>query len=206
MSGGASIRAFGSEEYSMQVNDDCSDLMNVTNTVMHHLVAWTSMQARKVSIVLVALACFNIWISSYFGYTNYVMQGILLKRMFDIGFRLIWIVHQYAHLEKTLPTVDKVFKLFDIDQENKNQPEHPDKSWPQNGGIVADKVKLRYRPECDLVLKGLSVNIKGGEKVGIVGRTGAGKSTLASGLTRLVEICGGSLKFDGVNISDISLD
>jgi ABC-type multidrug transport system fused ATPase/permease subunit len=52
----------------------------------------------------------------------------------------------------------------------------------------------------------LNIKIKGGEKVGIVGRTGAGKSTLANALTRIVEICGGSIKFDGVDISKINLD
>lgn len=50
------------------------------------------------------------------------------------------------------------------------------------------------------------MKIKGGEKVGIVGRTGAGKSTLANALTRIVEICGGSIKFDGVDINKINLD
>ena len=56
------------------------------------------------------------------------------------------------------------------------------------------------------MLKGLSVKIGAGEKVGIVGRTGAGKSTLSLALTRIVEICGGSIEIDGENISEISLE
>jgi ABC-type multidrug transport system fused ATPase/permease subunit len=55
-------------------------------------------------------------------------------------------------------------------------------------------------------LKGLNLNIKGGEKVGVVGRTGAGKSTLANALTRIVEICSGKITFDGVDISKINLE
>lgn len=66
-------------------------------------------------------------------------------------------------------------------------------------------VEMRYRKDTELVLKKCSFKIKGGEKIGIVGRTGAGKSTLCVALTRIVEAEGGSIKFDGVNIGDINL-
>jgi len=64
---------------------------------------------------------------------------------------------------------------------------------------------MRYRPSTDLALKGLTFNIKGGEKVGIVGRTGAGKSTLSLAITRIVEIESGTIKIDGVNANEINL-
>ena len=78
--------------------------------------------------------------------------------------------------------------------------------WPSEGNIVFENVQLRYRPTTELVLKGLNFNIKGGEKVGIVGRTGAGKSTISLSLSRIVEICGGSIKIDGMNISQMPLE
>jgi len=56
-----------------------------------------------------------------------------------------------------------------------------------------------------MVLKKLNLKITGGEKIGIVGRTGAGKSTLSLVLTRIIELCNGSIKIDGVNISDINI-
>ena len=65
---------------------------------------------------------------------------------------------------------------------------------------------MRYRPDCDLVLKGVDFNIKGGEKIGIVGRTGAGKSTLINIISRICEIEKGNMIIDGVNISDIPLN
>ena len=64
---------------------------------------------------------------------------------------------------------------------------------------------MRYRPTTDVVLKGMNVKIKGGEKVGVVGRTGAGKSTLAISLTRIVDIFAGQILIDGVDINKISL-
>jgi len=81
----------------------------------------------------------------------------------------------------------------------------PPSAWPDVGNIIFDDVQMRYRPGLPLVLKGLSVDIKGGERVGIVGRTGAGKSSIMSCLFRLVEIDGGCIEIDGVDIAKLSL-
>lgn len=64
---------------------------------------------------------------------------------------------------------------------------HPDREWPQKGSITLTNLKMRYRPETPLVLKGLNVTIGAGERVGIVGRTGSGKSSMLLILMRLVE-------------------
>lgn len=95
--------------------------------------------------------------------------------------------------------------LLEIPQENFKQERHPDKEWPRNGEITFEDVEMRYRPNTELVLKKLSFNIKGGEKVGIVGRTGAGKSTLSLSITRIVEKEKGTIKIDGVDINEINL-
>ncbi|KAI7833690.1 P-loop containing nucleoside triphosphate hydrolase protein [Kickxella alabastrina] len=76
-------------------------------------------------------------------------------------------------------------------------------SWPHNGVIEFCDYSMRYRPELDLVLKGLSFSARGGEKLGIVGRTGAGKSSIAYALMRLVEPANGQISIDGVGISTI---
>lgn len=67
-------------------------------------------------------------------------------------------------------------------------------------------VQLRYRPELPLVLKGISFDIKPGEKVGIIGRTGAGKSSIAQALFRTVELSGGRIVIDGRDIKGLGLD
>ena len=77
--------------------------------------------------------------------------------------------------------------------------------WPTKGSIEFKDVELRYRPNTDLVLKGLSLVIEGGSKVGIVGRTGAGKSTMSLALSRIVEIEKGSILIDNVDTQAVSL-
>ena len=79
-------------------------------------------------------------------------------------------------------------------------------SWPKEGTIEFEKVNMRYRPSTDIVLKNLSFKISDGQKIGIVGRTGAGKSTISNVLSRIIEIEGGDITIDGVNIKNLNLD
>ncbi|KAJ1877387.1 ATP-binding cassette glutathione S-conjugate transporter ycf1, partial [Kickxella alabastrina] len=81
----------------------------------------------------------------------------------------------------------------------------PEPSWPQNGVVEFRDYSMRYRSELDLVLKGLDFSARGGEKIGIVGRTGAGKSSITYALMRLVESASGQIIIDGVDISTIGL-
>jgi ABC-type multidrug transport system fused ATPase/permease subunit len=74
------------------------------------------------------------------------------------------------------------------------------------GGIEFKNLWVKYRPELPYVLKGLSCQIKPGEKIGIVGRTGAGKSTFFQTLLRTLELEKGKIKIDGVNIKDVTLE
>uniref|UniRef100_A0AAR2LI14 ATP-binding cassette sub-family C member 5 n=1 Tax=Pygocentrus nattereri TaxID=42514 RepID=A0AAR2LI14_PYGNA len=85
-------------------------------------------------------------------------------------------------------------------------PSAPDPDWPQQGSISLQNVEMRYRPELPLVLKNLTFSILPEETVGIIGRTGSGKSSLGVALFRLVELSGGSIIIDGVNIAHVGLE
>jgi len=71
--------------------------------------------------------------------------------------------------------------------------------------VKFDQVVMSYRPGLPTVLKGLSIDVKGGEKIGIIGRTGAGKSSLMTALLRIVELTSGQITVDGIDISKIGL-
>ncbi|OJA16611.1 hypothetical protein AZE42_10764, partial [Rhizopogon vesiculosus] len=70
-------------------------------------------------------------------------------------------------------------------------------NWPSEGKVVMKDVVMRYRPELPPVLKSLSMSISPGEKIGVVGRTGAGKSSLVTAIYRIVELESGSISIDG---------
>merc|ERR1711990_793404 len=81
----------------------------------------------------------------------------------------------------------------------------PPKDWPSRGKIEFKNIKLRYRPKLEQVLKGISMVIEPEMKVGVVGRTGAGKSTISMSISRVLELDSGSIEIDGIDISQVGL-
>ena len=77
--------------------------------------------------------------------------------------------------------------------------------WPTEGRITFSNAQMRYRAGLPLVLTGLNMDIRGGERIGIVGRTGAGKSSIMSALFRITELSGGSITIDGKDIGKVGL-
>uniref|UniRef100_A0A0K8S5P0 ABC transporter domain-containing protein n=2 Tax=Lygus hesperus TaxID=30085 RepID=A0A0K8S5P0_LYGHE len=87
----------------------------------------------------------------------------------------------------------------------KSLPNIAPNNWPSNGTVEFKNYEVRYREGLELVLRGISFNIKGGEKIGIVGRTGAGKSSMTLSLFRIIEAAGGNIQIDGIDISKMGL-
>jgi len=77
--------------------------------------------------------------------------------------------------------------------------------WPSQGQVEFTDVVFKYRPELPPVLKGLNMSVKPGEKIGIMGRTGAGKSSIMTALFRIVELTSGSISIDGIDISKVGV-
>jgi len=106
-------------------------------------------------------------------------------------------------------SVERVLEYCHIPQEAAliSAPDKkPPPEWPLKGGIKATNLSARYHPLLPPVLQNLSFEIQGGERVGIVGRTGAGKSSFVSVLFRLMEqMPGGKLEIDGYDISELGL-
>eukprot|EP00127_Corallochytrium_limacisporum_P002349 Clim_evm2s111 gene=Clim_evmTU2s111 len=102
---------------------------------------------------------------------------------------------------QSAPSEDRNIDEYDSDILDKLQQE----KWPKKGELVLDHVWMRYKESLPHVLKDINLTIKPGENIGIVGRTGAGKSSLMAVLSRLVHVDRGSVLLDGVNINDIPL-
>ena len=110
-------------------------------------------------------------------------------------------------METQIVSVERIKEYTELEREAPPFTDtRPPAQWPTQGRIAFNNVQLRYREGLDLVLKGVSINVGAHEKVGIVGRTGAGKSTITLGLFRMVELAGGSITIDGVDISRLGLE
>ena len=119
-----------------------------------------------------------------------------------------WFMHFFGCLNwfmRMLTDVQKVFNLQECPQEKTQGTEKAPEQWPSQGEIAFKNVELRYRPNTEIVLRKLEFTVNSGEKVGIVGRTGAGKSTISMALTRIVELMGGKIEIDGVDISKLDI-
>ncbi|KAM6388822.1 ATP-binding cassette sub-family C member 5 isoform 5-T6 [Pluvialis apricaria] len=101
--------------------------------------------------------------------------------------------------------IDHYIKTLSLEAPARIKNKSPPLDWPQEGEVVFENAEMRYRENLPLVLKKVSFTIKPKEKIGIVGRTGSGKSSLGMALFRLVELSGGCIKIDGVKINDIGL-
>merc|ERR1719357_1746257 len=120
---------------------------------------------------------------------------------------LNWLVRMTADVETNIVGVERIMEYSEIDQEAPwvYPTDRPGRDWPETGEVEFEKYALRYREGLDLVVKDITCKVDGGKKVGIVGRTGAGKSTLTVALFRIVESALGSIKIDGRDISKIGL-
>ncbi|CAB4272423.1 unnamed protein product [Prunus armeniaca] len=85
------------------------------------------------------------------------------------------------------------------------EDKRPASSWPPKGRIELYSLEIKYHPNAPLVLKGITCTFKEGTRVGVVGRTGSGKTTLISALFRLVEPASGKIIIDGLDISSMDL-
>lgn len=121
---------------------------------------------------------------------------------------LSFFVQGISESEAAMTSLERVMAMTEIPQEEDDtrKPEPVEPSWPCSGDLKFDEVDLRYRPGLPLSLHGLSFTLKSGQRCGVVGRTGAGKSTLAAALFRLVELESGTIMLDGVDLSKISLE
>ena len=122
---------------------------------------------------------------------------------------LYWSLYNAADVEMNVVAIERVKEFTEFEQEAPwivpNTDMSMPTSWPEKGEIEFKNFQARYRKDLEPVLKGITFKVLGGEKVGIVGRTGAGKSSLTLCLFRIIEPDGGSIFIDGVDISKIGL-
>lgn len=143
---------------------------------------------------------------------NYSAESIaiILQTTEDFINQLINSSMYLSQLEISMIGLERCTTLMKIDSEKNPEKDITSdlqlKNWPNRGKIKIVDFSASYRPETPIILKNINIEIEPGEKVGIVGRTGSGKSSLVLSLARVIEPQTGSIFIDGENIQNINLE
>ncbi|XP_057709528.1 ATP-binding cassette sub-family C member 4-like isoform X3 [Corythoichthys intestinalis] len=203
LQGLSTIRAFKVQQRFKEMFDDYQDL---------HSAAWFLFltTSRWLAVRLDGICCIFVTVTAvgciYFSDDmDPGAVGLALSYAVTLTGMFQWGVRQSAEIENMMTSVERVVEYAELKSEAPWETDTmPPHDWPKRGSITFESVNFSYNTSEPLVLKNLTVVFRSREKVGIVGRTGAGKSSLISALFRLAEP-EGTIMIDGFRTSDIGL-
>lgn len=206
--GAASIRAFG------KVDEFRQDSGRILDTFIRcrysSLVSnrWLAVRLEFVGNCIIFFAALFAVLSKEFGWiTSPGVIGVSVSYALNITEVLNFAVRQVSEIEANIVSVERVNEYTNTPNEApwRIEGREPAPGWPSRGVVKFDGYSTRYREGLDLVLHDISADVAAGEKIGIVGRTGAGKSSFALALFRMIEAAGGRIVIDDVEVSQIGL-
>ena len=205
VSGVASVRAYGLQRHFATVLRRTVDDMDAAYYLTFANQRWLSVRLDAVANLLVLVTGILVVTSRF--HISPAISGLVLSYILSIVQMMQFSVRQLAEVENAMNSTERVHHYgTQLEQEAPaHVPPGVDPAWPAAGAIDFKDVAMRYRPGLPLVLEGFDLAVRGGERIGIVGRTGAGKSSVLSALFRLVELSGGRIRIDGVDIATIGL-
>ncbi|KAG0099344.1 hypothetical protein BGZ93_008058 [Podila epicladia] len=206
LAGVTTIRAFSEQSRFMA---DLLDKIDHSNRPFYYLwIAnrWLSVRSDTIGGV-VALSSGIFILMNPIG-IDAGTAGLALTYALEFVALVNFLVREYTEIEMELNAIERITEYTDMAQEPAAIVEgrRPPAAWPTGGSIEVKDLELKYAPDLETVLKGVSFTVESRQKVGVVGRTGSGKSTLALSIFRFVEPEAGTIYIDGINICDIGLD
>ncbi|KAL7423700.1 hypothetical protein Q5752_001282 [Cryptotrichosporon argae] len=208
LSGLAVIRAFGQTARFRANNEARVDRNQACFVPAVTINRWLAVRLEFLgSCLMFSTALVSVAALSYSNNVDSGLVGLLMTYTISVTGALNWLVRSASEVEQNIVSVERVIGYAKLPSEAaEDVPERkPPASWPERGDIEFDHFSMRYRPELPLCLDDVSVKITGGERVGVVGRTGAGKSSLTLALFRILEAAAGRILVDGVDIAQIGL-
>lgn len=208
LDGALTIRAFHQVPYFSKIFSAALD--DSTASMMNCLAAQVWLRVR-IQLIGAIVVLFSVSVVAVFNDILLISPGIAaMLIIWSANFTTILgnLVQLLSETEASLTSLERIIAMTEIPEE---QDVATDKTiqlrsnWPSSGVLQFDNVTMRYRPGLPLSLDGLSFSLKSGQRCGIVGRTGAGKSTIAVALFRLAEIESGTITLDDVDLSKIGL-
>lgn len=203
--GVTTIRAYGDELRFIQDNLDKIDTNNRPFYYLWACNRWLSIRIDLGGALVSFFAAIFVILNA--DTLDAGLAGISLTYAITFTDHVLWLVRLYALNEMNMNSVERVSEYLDLDQEAPAiiEKHRIPEGWPMKGEIDVKNLVLKYAPDLPAVIKDVTFKIDSGSKVGIVGRTGAGKSTIATAFFRLVEPTSGSITIDGIDISTLGL-
>ncbi|KAK4561111.1 ATP-binding cassette transporter yor1 [Recurvomyces mirabilis] len=204
VTGVSTVRAYGLQHHFAKMVNESIDDMDGAYFLTFGNQRWLSTRLDAIGNLLVFAV--GILVVTAGGQINASTGGLVLSYILTIVQMIQFTVRQLAEVENNMNSTERIhFYGTQLEEEAPLHLGDVRPSWPEHGEIDFQNVEMRYRAGLPLVLKGLTMKVKGGERIGVVGRTGAGKSSIMSVLFRLIELSGGSISIDGVNIAKVGL-
>ncbi|XP_041645026.1 canalicular multispecific organic anion transporter 1 [Cheilinus undulatus] len=204
VSGLSVIRAYGHQERFLKHNEVTIDenLKSVYPWIVSN--RWLAIRLEFLGNLVVFFSALFAVISR--NSLDSGLVGLSISYALNVTQTLNWLVRMTSELETNIVAVERVSEYAEIENEAQwISHTRPPEKWPKDGRVRFENFKVRYRPGLDLVLHGISCDIESSEKIGIVGRTGAGKSSLTNCLFRIIEAAEGRILLDDIDISTLGL-
>lgn len=207
LNGVSIIRAYGQEDRFRHLNMGRID----KNMRAYHPAInsnrWLAVRLEFLGSIIILGSSGLAILSLKSGSISAGMVGLSVSYALQVTQSLNWIVRMTVEVEANIVSVERVLEYSRLTPEAPEIIEdyRPPTSWPAEGEVIFKDYSTRYRPELDLVLKNINLSVKPHEKIGIVGRTGAGKSSLTLALFRIIEASTGHIEVDNLNTSKLGL-
>ncbi len=200
------IRAFEKRQWFLQ--DFFNKLSHSQRMFYGHymLNRWFSVRVPLIAGMISAGTLLGLSYAAEAGWITAGIAGLVTIYALTFWSQLNWGIRIFADIESRMTSVERLKFYSQIPSEKIIGSQTPHESWPTRGELKIENLQARYAPHLPLVLKGLNFHIQAGQRVGIVGRTGSGKTTLFQVLYRFLEASEGRIVIDGVDISTLDLE
>ncbi|KAE9400429.1 P-loop containing nucleoside triphosphate hydrolase protein [Gymnopus androsaceus JB14] len=197
-----SVRAYSAQDKFADLLMTRIDHYSRSARVFYNLQRWMAMRTETLAGLFTASLA---WYLIYFTDSSPSDIGFLLNLAIGFSSGIVWWLIAANDLEAESNSLERLESYLRIDQEAQGDGRIPPAHWPSSGELRVENFTAKYSPDGPEVLHSLSFHIKSGERIGVVGRTGSGKSTLTLALLRCI-ITGGDVFYDGILTSTLNLD